>query len=79
MIRILGESTRRISKRYSVTWARKLCAERFAALCELRPSELDSYRQEISERVKVAAPDWIPATVLFASLDTVIVVKRFHM
>ena len=35
---------------------------------EPRPSKLDSYRQYIIERVKVAAPDWIPATVLLREL-----------
>jgi transposase len=31
---------------------------------EARPSKLDLYKQYIDERVKAAAPDWIPATVL---------------
>jgi transposase len=31
---------------------------------EARPSKLDPYKQYIDERVKAAAPDWIPATVL---------------
>ncbi len=30
---------------------------------EPRPSKLDPYKQYINERVKAAAPDWIPATV----------------
>ena len=32
---------------------------------EPRPSKLDDYKQYIAERVKAAAPEWIPATVLF--------------
>ncbi len=35
---------------------------------EPRPSKLDPYRQYIDERVKAAAPDWIPATVLLREL-----------
>jgi len=31
---------------------------------EARPSKLDPYKHYIDERVKAAAPDWIPATVL---------------
>jgi transposase len=31
---------------------------------EARSSKLDPYQQYIDERVKAAAPDWIPATVL---------------
>jgi transposase len=33
-----------------------------------RPSKLDPYKQYIDERVKAAAPDWIPATVLLREL-----------
>jgi transposase len=35
---------------------------------EARPSKLDQYKQYIGERVKAAAPDWIPATVLLREL-----------
>jgi transposase len=31
---------------------------------EARPSNLDHYKQYISERVRDAAPEWIPATVV---------------
>jgi transposase len=33
-----------------------------------QPSKLDRYRHYIEERVKAAAPDWIPATVLLQEL-----------
>ena len=33
-----------------------------------RPSKLDDYKQYIAERVKAAAPEWIPATVLLREL-----------
>jgi transposase len=35
---------------------------------ELRPSKLDPYKHYIAERVKAAAPEWIPATVLLREL-----------
>ena len=35
---------------------------------EARPSKLDAYKHYIEERVKAAAPDWIPATVLLREL-----------
>jgi transposase len=35
---------------------------------EARPSKLDPYKLYIDERVKAAAPDWIPATVLLREL-----------
>jgi len=35
---------------------------------EARPSKLDPYKHYIEERVKAAAPDWIPATVLLREL-----------
>jgi transposase len=35
---------------------------------EARPGKLDSYKQYLTERVKAAAPDWIPATVLLREL-----------
>lgn len=35
-----------------------------------RPSKLDQYKQYIAERVKAAAPEWIPATVLLRELRT---------
>ncbi len=35
---------------------------------EARPSKLDDYRPYIAERVKAAAPEWIPATVLLREL-----------
>jgi transposase len=35
---------------------------------EARPSKLDPYKQYIDERVKAAAPEWIPATVLLREL-----------
>ena len=39
------------------------CYERGA-----QPSKLDPYKHYIQERVKAAAPDWIPATVLLREL-----------
>ena len=35
---------------------------------EARPSKLDAFKRYIDERVKAAAPDWIPATVLLREL-----------
>src|ERR1700756_2710102 len=35
---------------------------------EARPSKLDPFRQYLEERVKAAAPDWIPATVLLREI-----------
>jgi transposase len=35
---------------------------------DARRSKLDPYKQYIDERVKAAAPDWIPATVLLREL-----------
>jgi len=35
---------------------------------ETRPSKLDQYKQYIAERVRAAAPEWIPATVLLREL-----------
>ncbi len=35
---------------------------------EARPSKLDRYKQYLAERVKAAAPEWIPATVLLREL-----------
>src|SRR5208283_2834710 len=35
---------------------------------EARPSKLDDYKQYIAERVRAAAPKWIPATVLLREL-----------
>src|SRR5271156_6840086 len=35
---------------------------------ESRPSKLDPYKRYLDERVKAAAPDWIPATVLLREL-----------
>ena len=35
---------------------------------ELRPSKLDPYKHYIAKRVKAAAPEWIPATVLLREL-----------
>src|SRR2546423_8599427 len=35
---------------------------------EPQPSKLDPYKQYIEKRVKAAAPDWIPATVLLREL-----------
>jgi transposase len=32
---------------------------------DVRPSKLDAYKHYIAERVKAAAPDWIPAMVLY--------------
>src|ERR1700719_1181244 len=37
---------------------------------ETRPSKLDHYKQYIAERVRAAAPEWIPATVLLRELRT---------
>jgi transposase len=35
---------------------------------EPRPSKLDPYKHYLAERVKAAAPEWIPATVLLREL-----------
>src|SRR5271166_5290631 len=35
-----------------------------------RPGKLDQYKQYLAERVKAAAPEWIPATVLLRELRT---------
>ena len=35
---------------------------------ETRPGKLDHYKQYIAERVRAAAPEWIPATVLLREL-----------
>ena len=35
---------------------------------KVRPSKLDDYKQYIAERVRAAAPEWIPATVLLREL-----------
>jgi transposase len=35
---------------------------------ETRPSKLDHHKQYIAERVRAAAPEWIPATVLLREL-----------
>jgi transposase len=35
---------------------------------EARPSKLDAFKRYLDERVKAAAPDWIPATVLLREL-----------
>src|SRR5215469_15860272 len=35
---------------------------------EARPSKLDRYKNYLDERVKSAAPDWIPVTVLLREL-----------
>ena len=35
---------------------------------EARPSKLEPYKHYLGERVKAAAPDWIPATVLLREL-----------
>jgi len=35
---------------------------------EPRASKLDPYKQYLGERVKAAAPEWIPAAVLFREL-----------
>ena len=35
---------------------------------EARPSKLDPFKRYLEERVKAAAPDWIPATVLLREL-----------
>ena len=35
---------------------------------EARATKLDSYKQYLGERVRAAAPEWIPAAVLFREL-----------
>ena len=37
---------------------------------DAQPSKLEPYKRYIEERVKAAAPDWIPATVLLRELKT---------
>ncbi len=36
---------------------------------EARPSKLDAFKRYLDERVKAAAPDWIPATMLLRELQ----------
>jgi len=45
---------------------------------EARASKLDPHKRYIAERVKAAAPDWIPATVLLRELGTRILRRIQH-
>src|ERR1700685_1351335 len=38
---------------------------------ETRPGKRDHYKQYVAERVRAAAPEWIPATVLLRELRAV--------
>ena len=72
VLRRQGKSIREIARMLDVsrnTVRRYLRVEglpRYAR--EARPSKLDPYKHYIEERVKAAAPDWIPATVLLREL-----------
>jgi transposase len=72
VLRRQGKSIREIARMLEVsrnTVRRYLRVEglpRYAR--EARPSKLDPYKDYIEQRVKAAAPDWIPATVLLREL-----------
>ncbi len=72
VLRRQGKSIREIARMLDVsrnTVRRYLRVEgspRYAR--EARPSKLDPYKHYVDERVKAAAPDWIPATVLLREL-----------
>jgi len=74
-IRVLsrqGKSIRAIARRLGVSrntvrrYLRSPGLPRYRR--EPRASKLDAYKQYIAERVKAAAPEWIPAAVLFREL-----------
>jgi transposase len=74
-IRVLsrqGKSIRAIARRLGVSrntmrrYLRSPGLPRYQR--EPRAGKLDSYKQYIAERVKAAAPEWIPAAVLFREL-----------
>jgi transposase len=74
-IRVLkrqGKSIREIARSLSVSrntvrrYLRREGLPRY--LRQARPSKLDHYKQYIAERVKAAAPAWLPATVLLREL-----------
>jgi transposase len=72
VLRRQGKSIREIARMLDVsrnTVGRYLRRERLPRYeREARPSKLDPYKHYIEERVKAAAPDWIPATVLLREL-----------
>jgi len=67
VLRRQGRSIREIARTLKVsrnTVRRYLRRERLPRYeRQARPSKLDPYKHYINERVKAAAPDWIPATV----------------
>jgi transposase len=75
VLRRQGRSIREIARMLDVsrnTVRRYLRIEGLARYeREARPSKLDPYKHYINERVKAAAPDWIPATVLLRELRAV--------
>ena len=72
VLRRQGKSIREIARRLDVsrnTVRRYLRGEGLPHYeREARPSKLNSYKHYLAERVKAAAPDWIPATVLLREL-----------
>ncbi len=72
VLRRQGKSIREIARVLEVsrnTVRRYLRVERLPRYeRETRPSKLDPYKHYVDERVKAAAPDWIPATVLLREL-----------
>ena len=72
VLRRQGKSIREIARMLEVsrnTVRRYLRGEGLARYeREARPSKLDPYKHYIEKRVKAAAPDWIPATVLLREL-----------
>ena len=72
VLRRQGKSIREIARMLELsrnTVRRYLRSERVPHYQrEARAGKLDSYKQYLAERVKAAAPDWIPATVLLREL-----------
>jgi transposase len=73
VLRRQGKSIREIARMLNVsrnTVRRYLRSEGLPHCSrEGRPSKLDPYKHYIDERVRAAAPDWIPATVLLRELS----------
>ena len=72
VLRRQGKSIREIARMLNVsrnTVRRYLRGEGLPRYTrEARPSKLDRYKQYLAERVRAAAPEWIPATVLLREL-----------
>jgi transposase len=72
VLRRQGKSIREVARMLNVSrngvrrYLRSEGLPRYAR--EARPSKLDPYRNYLAERVKSAAPDWIPATVLLREI-----------